>query len=112
MHRLIAKRKKKSCDVSDALVKLKFRNGGFLSGLTMWSPERQNGPTKIIGPAYTVEYAPLNDLRSKHPTHYVRALITYLPFHLLAYIVVISHHQRRRVTKWTWFDDERSVGIS
>ncbi|KAM7194047.1 RraA-like protein [Naviculisporaceae sp. PSN 640] len=60
-----------SCDVSDALIKLKFRNGGFLSGLTMWSPERQDGSTKIVGPAYTVEYARLDDPRPKYPTHYI-----------------------------------------
>ncbi|KAK4462171.1 RraA-like protein [Cladorrhinum samala] len=60
-----------TCDVSDALIKLKFRNGGFLSGLTMWSPQRQDGPTKIVGPAYTVEYASLDDPRPKYPTHYI-----------------------------------------
>ena len=61
-----------SCDVSDALCKLKYRNGGFLSGLTLWSPQRQEGETKIVGPAYTVKYAPLDDPSPKHPTHYVR----------------------------------------
>ncbi|KAK0734790.1 RraA-like protein [Lasiosphaeria miniovina] len=60
-----------TCDVSDALCKLKFRNGGFLSGLTMWSPQRQDGPTKIVGPAYTVQYVPLDDPRPKHPAHYI-----------------------------------------
>ncbi|KAL7621260.1 hypothetical protein AAE478_008577 [Parahypoxylon ruwenzoriense] len=59
-----------TCDVSDALCKLKYRNGGFLSGLTMWSPQRQDGPTKIVGPAYTVKYVPLDDPSPKHPTHY------------------------------------------
>ncbi|KAK6820786.1 hypothetical protein PG987_015186 [Apiospora arundinis] len=43
-----------TCDVSDALCKLNYRNGGFLPGLTMWSPQRQDGPTKIVGPAYMV----------------------------------------------------------
>ena len=61
-----------SCDVSDALCKLKVPHGGFLPGLTMWSPQRQDGNTKIIGPAYTVQYAPLDDPRPKHPSHYVR----------------------------------------
>ncbi|KAK8061358.1 hypothetical protein PG994_007724 [Apiospora phragmitis] len=60
-----------SCDVSDALCKLKYRNGGFLPGLTMWSPQRQDGPTKIVGPAYTVKYVPLDDPAPKHPTHYI-----------------------------------------
>ncbi|KAK3495733.1 ribonuclease E inhibitor RraA/Dimethylmenaquinone methyltransferase [Neurospora crassa] len=60
-----------TCDVSDALIKLKYRNGGFLSGLTMWSPHRQEGATKIVGPAYTVQYVPLDDPRPKHPTHYI-----------------------------------------
>lgn len=60
--------------MSDALCKLKYRNGGFLSGLTMWSPQRQEGATKIVGPAYTVKYSPLDDPAPKHPTHYVRRL--------------------------------------
>ncbi|KAI0018087.1 ribonuclease E inhibitor RraA/Dimethylmenaquinone methyltransferase [Xylariomycetidae sp. FL0641] len=60
-----------TCDVADALCKLKYRNGGFLSGLSMWSPERQAGPTKIIGPAYTVKYVPLADPAPKYPTHYI-----------------------------------------
>ncbi|KAI8632995.1 RraA-like protein [Xylariaceae sp. FL1651] len=60
-----------TCDVSDALCKMKYRNGGFLSGLTMWSPLRQNGPTKIVGPVYTVKYVPLNDPAPKYPSHYI-----------------------------------------
>ncbi|KAK7914475.1 hypothetical protein PG985_012178 [Apiospora marii] len=70
-----------TCDVSDALCKLKYHNGGFLPGLTMWSPQRQDGPTKIVGPAYTVKYVPVDDPAPKHPTHYVRAstFVSYLP---------------------------------
>lgn len=60
-----------SCDVSDGLCKLNHANGGFLSGLTMWSPKRQEGDTKIVGPAYTVKYVPLDDPAPKLPTHYV-----------------------------------------
>jgi hypothetical protein len=60
-----------SCDVSDALIKLKVRNGGFLSGLTMWSPQRQEGATKIVGPTYTVQYSPLSDPTPKVEGHYV-----------------------------------------
>lgn len=60
-----------TCDVSNALVKLKYRNGGFLSGLTLWSPERQAGDTRIVGPAYTVKYAPLSDPAPKLAKHYI-----------------------------------------
>lgn len=66
------------CDVSDALCKLKNgqiqhrTNGGFLAGLTMWSPERQSGDVKIIGPAYTVQYRPVDDQAPKIDHHYVR----------------------------------------
>lgn len=60
-----------SCDVSDALCKLKHPGGGFLPGLTMWSPQRQMGTTKIVGPAYTVKYVLVDDPEAKHPTHYV-----------------------------------------
>ena len=67
------------CDVSDALCKLKLPHGGFLPGLTMWSPQRQDGPTKIVGPAYTVQYAPLDDPRPKYPSHYVRVSFHFQP---------------------------------
>lgn len=60
-----------SCDVSDGLVKLGKLQGGFLPGLTMWSPQRQEGNTKIVGPAYTVKYVAADDEAAKHPTHYV-----------------------------------------
>lgn len=60
-----------TCDVSNALVKLKHPTGGFLPGLTLWSPERQAGDTRIVGPAYTVKYAPLSDPAPKYPTHYI-----------------------------------------
>lgn len=60
-----------SCDVSDALLKLKVAHGGFVAGITMFSPERQTGAAKIVGPAYTVRYALLSDAAPKHPTHYV-----------------------------------------
>lgn len=60
-----------SCDVSDALVKLKHPRGGFLPGITLFSPERQSGDTKIVGRAYTVKYVPNDDPTPKHPSHYV-----------------------------------------
>ncbi|EFX00078.1 ribonuclease e inhibitor rraa/dimethylmenaquinone methyltransferase [Grosmannia clavigera kw1407] len=63
-----------TCDVSDALLKLKVPHGGFLAGITMYSPERQTGATKIVGPAYTVKYALLSDPAAKHPTHYIDAV--------------------------------------
>lgn len=63
-----------TCDVSNALVKLKYRHGGFLSGLTLWSPERQAGDTRIVGPAYTVQYAPLSDPAPKLAQHYIDAV--------------------------------------
>ncbi|KAL9131014.1 MAG: hypothetical protein Q9217_000956 [Psora testacea] len=47
-----------TCDVSDALLKLKHSRGGFLSGIALWSPHRQEGDTKIVGPAYTIDSIP------------------------------------------------------
>lgn len=61
----------KRCDVSDALLKLGHPNGGFLSDLTLWSPKRQEGNTKIIGPAYTVRYALNGTGAPIHQGHYV-----------------------------------------
>ncbi|KAK3055242.1 hypothetical protein LTR09_003795 [Extremus antarcticus] len=61
-----------SCDVADALIKLKVPHGGFLAGLTMWSPKRQEGPAKAIGPAYTVRYVRKNYENEPKPSgHYI-----------------------------------------
>jgi len=61
-----------TCDVSDALLKLKYPHGGFLPGLTLWSPKRQEGTTKIIGPAYTVKYVRKNyENEHKLEGHYI-----------------------------------------
>lgn len=37
----------------------------------MWSPERQAGSTKLIGPAYTVKYVKKDDPAPKLQSHYV-----------------------------------------
>ncbi|KAL1844769.1 hypothetical protein VTK73DRAFT_1824 [Phialemonium thermophilum] len=50
-----------SCDIADGLSKLGHRHGGFLEGLTMYSPEFQAGQTKIVGPVFTVKFAPKDD---------------------------------------------------
>jgi len=64
-----------TCDVSDALLKLKYPHGGFLPGLTLWSPKRQEGPTKIIGPAYTVKYVRKNyENEPKLNGHYIDSI--------------------------------------
>jgi hypothetical protein len=60
------------CDVSDALLKLKHPHGGFLSNITLWSPQRQEGSTKVVGPAYTVKYVLNTDVNApKLEGHYV-----------------------------------------
>ena len=54
-------------------MKLKVPHGGFLAGLTLWSPKRQEGATKIVGPAYTVKYVRKSyENGSKVTGHYVR----------------------------------------
>ncbi|KAH8592213.1 ribonuclease E inhibitor RraA/Dimethylmenaquinone methyltransferase [Bisporella sp. PMI_857] len=53
-----------SCDVGDALVKLGVKYGGYLAGISMWSPTRQSGNSKIFGPAYTVQMVAANDTAS------------------------------------------------
>ncbi|KAL2037588.1 hypothetical protein N7G274_009701 [Stereocaulon virgatum] len=64
-----------TCDVSDALLKLSHPHGGFLSNLTMWSPKRQEGPTKIIGHAYTVKYVRKNHGTDPKPQgHYIDSI--------------------------------------
>ncbi|CAF9928018.1 MAG: hypothetical protein HETSPECPRED_006730 [Heterodermia speciosa] len=63
-----------TCDVSDALLKLGVTHGGFLSNITMWSPKRQEGNTKIIGPAYTVKYERKVLKPKQPPTHYIDSI--------------------------------------
>ncbi|PIG80930.1 putative ribonuclease e inhibitor rraa dimethylmenaquinone methyltransferase protein [Aspergillus arachidicola] len=53
-----------ACDVADGLSKLKYPNGGFLEGLTMYSPQFQAGETKIVGQAMTVKFVPKSDVSS------------------------------------------------
>ncbi|KAJ0268961.1 hypothetical protein COL940_012884 [Colletotrichum noveboracense] len=50
-----------SCDISDGLSKLGRADGGFLEGLVLYSPEYQAGKTKIVGPVFTVKFAPKSD---------------------------------------------------
>ncbi|KAF2972629.1 hypothetical protein GQX73_g886 [Xylaria multiplex] len=50
-----------SCDIADGLSKLGHIHGGFLEGLTLYSPQFQSGETKIVGPAMTVKFAPKSD---------------------------------------------------
>lgn len=69
-----------SCDVSDALGKLGYGDGGFLPGLRQFSPEIFDEDVKIIGPAYTVKYSLQNDSAPEVPNHYVRLLLCFLFF--------------------------------
>ncbi|BCS03134.1 RraA family protein [Aspergillus luchuensis] len=50
-----------ACDVADGLSKLKHPDGGFLEGLTLYSPDYQAGETKIVGQAFTVKFVPKDD---------------------------------------------------
>ncbi|KAI4858802.1 RraA-like protein [Hypoxylon rubiginosum] len=56
-----------SCDIGDALVKLKYPFGGFLDGITMWSPDRRAGQAKMFGPAITVKMVEMSDQSSPSP---------------------------------------------
>jgi regulator of RNase E activity RraA len=51
--------------VADGLSKLNHPAGGFLEGLTMYSPAFQAGPTKIIGRVFTVKFVPKADKDAK-----------------------------------------------
>lgn len=44
-----------SCEVADALIKLKLPQGGYLPGIEMFSPQHIAGPTRVCGPAFTVK---------------------------------------------------------
>ncbi|KAK5058691.1 hypothetical protein LTR84_010955 [Exophiala bonariae] len=64
---LKALRQFSSCDIGDALVKLKVPNGGFLTGLRMFSPEYRAGQSKIFGPAHTVRMVDAADKSAPKP---------------------------------------------
>nr|POE56687.1 4-hydroxy-4-methyl-2-oxoglutarate aldolase [Quercus suber] len=67
------------CLISDALLKLSHPFGGHLPGLTMWSPERQQGTTKLVGPAYTVKFARVEEKNAPIPKdHYVGVVVKVL----------------------------------
>ncbi|KAK1142330.1 hypothetical protein N8T08_007881 [Aspergillus melleus] len=51
-----------ACDVADGLSKLNHPSGGFLEGLTLYSPDFQSGETKLIGQAFTVKFVPKSDV--------------------------------------------------
>ncbi|KAF1984791.1 RraA-like protein [Aulographum hederae CBS 113979] len=58
-----------STDIGDALVRLKYPYGGYLDGITMWSPTRQGhgGSTSIIGEVVTVKMIDASDTTSPKP---------------------------------------------
>ncbi|KAI1068250.1 hypothetical protein LB507_004278 [Fusarium sp. FIESC RH6] len=61
-----------TCDVSDALLKMGISHGGFLPNISMWSPQRQEGDAKLIGPAYTVKFVRNNYTSAPKPKeHYI-----------------------------------------
>ncbi|EEU35927.1 uncharacterized protein NECHADRAFT_49670 [Fusarium vanettenii 77-13-4] len=47
-----------TCDIGDALVKMKYPYGGFLDGIRIFSPDSQ---ARIIGPAVTVKMVESSD---------------------------------------------------
>ncbi|KAH8807399.1 ribonuclease E inhibitor RraA/Dimethylmenaquinone methyltransferase [Xylogone sp. PMI_703] len=64
-----------SCDISDALMKLDVPYGGYLQGISMYSPERETGPAKIFGPAFTVHTVLESDTNAPTPAgHFVDAI--------------------------------------
>ncbi|KAK1705908.1 uncharacterized protein CLUP02_14230 [Colletotrichum lupini] len=66
---LEALRKFTSCDIGDALVKLKYPQGGFLDGIRMFSPGASG---RVFGPAVTVEMVEMsNTAAPKLDKHFV-----------------------------------------
>ncbi|KAL1857005.1 hypothetical protein VTK73DRAFT_8153 [Phialemonium thermophilum] len=67
--RIAALRPFASCDIGDALVKLKYPMGGYLDGISMWSPARQGtgSAASIVGPAMTVKMVRVSDPSSARP---------------------------------------------
>ena len=58
-------------ELSDALIKLGVKHGGYLPDIQQYSPVTG---VRISGPAYTVQMVPLNDTTSPKPAqHFVDA---------------------------------------
>ncbi|CAG8090296.1 unnamed protein product [Penicillium salamii] len=57
-----------TCDIGDALVKLNYPFGGFLDGLTMYSPSERE--TRIYGRAVTVKMVEMNSSGPKPSVHF------------------------------------------
>ena len=72
------------CQVSDALLKLKVREGGYLPGIEMYSPTHLASPAvRVCGPAYTVKMVSQADKAAPVPAeHFVDAAAAY-PGHLM-----------------------------
>ncbi|KAM0226507.1 hypothetical protein ACHAQD_000429 [Fusarium lateritium] len=73
-------RKFTTCDIGDALVKLKYPYGGFLDGIRLYSPDSQ---TRIFGPAVTVKMVESSDksapkLEKHFVDHNVEAGVMYI----------------------------------
>ncbi|AOA61942.1 hypothetical protein PP7435_CHR2-1352 [Komagataella phaffii CBS 7435] len=49
------------CDVSDALVKFGYKNGGYFPNLVRQSQGKSSSPNTVVGKAYTVLFAPYDD---------------------------------------------------
>lgn len=63
-----------SCDVSDALVHFGLKDGGFVPNLTQRSfrdPNKPRSGVSVVGPAYTVLYAPKSDPRPAVTESYI-----------------------------------------
>ncbi|KAM0415719.1 hypothetical protein ACHAPT_013335 [Fusarium lateritium] len=59
-----------SCDIGDALVKLKYPYGGFLDGIHMWSPTHRSGPHRTIGQTITVKMVTMDTEAPKPEKHF------------------------------------------
>ncbi|KIW08196.1 uncharacterized protein PV09_01126 [Verruconis gallopava] len=67
---LAALRKFTTCDIGDALFRLKVPHGGYLSGLRMFSAPNRSRTSKILGPAYMVKMVLASDTTSPTPNQH------------------------------------------
>ncbi|KXN90989.1 hypothetical protein AN958_03056 [Leucoagaricus sp. SymC.cos] len=61
-----------TCEISDALIKLKLPHGGYIPDINMLSPSSSESSVRICGPAYTVRLVSGSDTTSPRlSTHFV-----------------------------------------
>ncbi|KAG9302704.1 hypothetical protein G9A89_005178 [Geosiphon pyriformis] len=62
-----------TCDIADALLEIGHPHGGFLPDIVMFAPEFHAGPSRCVGPAFTVKVVHISEPVPKLEKHFADA---------------------------------------